>query len=200
MHLFNKEARTAGATQGVARGRTQTPETRPRREPVAIAETPLPRGLVTLVSVAVLCLLLLSIQATQAHREHGVWTELIWREDHFEITHHMHLQDAHAILAALKVDSSLDSPEGLAHLALYVEDRFLLSEDGKPVRLDLIGAEAEGDFLYVFQEWHRARPTALPDIKSTLLTDVHPNAVTWIHVEAPGFNQTWAVGDHNSNG
>ena len=112
----------------------------------------------------------------------------------------MHLQDAHAILAALKVDSSLDSPEGLAHLALYVEDRFLLSEDGKPVRLDLIGAEAEGDFLYVFQEWHRSRPTALPDVKSTLLTDVHPNAVTWIRVEAPGLNQTWAVGDHNSSG
>ena len=72
MYLFNKEARTAGATQEVARGKTQTPETRPRREPAAIAETPLPRGLVTLVSVAVLCLLLLSIQATQAHREHGV--------------------------------------------------------------------------------------------------------------------------------
>ena len=43
MRLFNKEARTAGATQIVARGKTQTPETRPRRESAAIAETPLPR-------------------------------------------------------------------------------------------------------------------------------------------------------------
>ena len=31
-------------------------------------------------------LLLLSGQAADAHREHGVWTELVWSEDSFEIT------------------------------------------------------------------------------------------------------------------
>lgn len=160
----------------------------------------LPRRVVSLVGSAMLCLLLLSVRATDAHREHGVWTELIWRKDHFEITHHLHLQDAHSILAALNADISLDSPEGLAHLALYVEDRFLLLEEGKVASLDLIGAEAEGDFLYVFQEWHRSKLIELPEIRSTLLTDLHPNAVTWIRIEAPGFNQTWALGDHNTNG
>jgi hypothetical protein len=144
-------------------------------------------------------LLLLSGQAADAHREHGVWTELVWSEDRFEITHHMHLQDAQQVLKKLGSDINLDSPEGLARLALYVEERFLLFERGKVARLDLIGAETEGDFLYVFQEWHGSQGVEIPQIKSTLLKDLHPDAVTWIRIEAPELNQTWSVGGNDSS-
>ena len=148
---------------------------------------------------AVAILMLLSIQVSEAHRDHGVWTELVWSEDRFEITHHMHLQDAQRVLERLGVDVSLDSPEGLAQLALYVDDHFSLSEGGESAHLDLIGAETEGDFLYVFQEWHGSKGTEIPEIASTLLKDIHPNAVTWIRIEAPELNQTWSVDGHNSN-
>ena len=148
---------------------------------------------------AVAILMLLSIQVSEAHRDHGVWTELVWSEDRFEITHHMHLQDAQRVLERLSVDVSLDSPEGLAQLALYVEGRFSLSERGESARLVLIGAETEGDFLYVFQEWHGSRGAEIPQIASTLLKDIHPNAVTWVRIEAPELNQTWSVDGDNSN-
>jgi len=147
---------------------------------------------------ALAALLLLWAQAGKAHREHGVWTELIWSEDRFEITHHMHLQDAHSVLAGLDADTGLDSPEGLARLALYVEDRFWLVYGGETVSLDLLGAEAEGDFLYVFQEWPIAKPIEMPQIKSTLLEDIHPDAKTWVRIAAPGLNRAWAVGDPDS--
>ena len=55
-------------------------------------------------------LLLLSGQAADAHREHGVWTELVWSEDRFEITNHMHIQDAQQVLKTLGFDINLDSP------------------------------------------------------------------------------------------
>ena len=169
-----------------------------RQEP-SITGVRLAYPAVQLLGWAVAVLFLLSVPVTEAHREHGVWTELVWSEDRFEITHHMHLQDAERVLERLGVDMSLDSPEGLARLALYVEDRFLLSERGIIARLDLIGAETEGDFLYVFQEWHGSRRIDIPQIESTLLEDIYPDAVTWIRIEAPELNQTWSVGGRNSS-
>ena len=172
----------------------------PRQQPASLCKRVALNAAQLLGGVAV-ALLLLSGQAADAHREHGVWTELVWSEDRFEITHHMHLQDAQQVLKTLGFDINLDSPEGLARLALYDEERFLLFERGKVARLDLIGAETEGDFLYVFQEWHGSQTIEIPQIKSTLLEDVHPDAVTWIRIEAPELNQTWSVGgiDSSSN-
>ena len=170
----------------------------PRQQPASLCKRVALNAAQLLGGVAVV-LLLLSGQAADAHREHGVWTELVWSEDRFEITHHMHLQDAQRVLERLGVDVRLDSPEGLAQLALYVEDRFSLSERGESAHLELIGAETEGDFLYVFQEWHASEGAEIPQIDSTLLKEIHPDAVTWIRIEAPELNQTWSVDGHNSS-
>ena len=178
---------------GEARGSTS-----PRRNPVRSRLWPAYLGFQR-VGWAVAVLMLLSVQVTEAHRDHGVWTELVWSEDRFEITHHMHLQDAQRVLERLGVDVRLDSPEGLAQLALYVEDRFSLSERGESAHLELIGAETEGDFLYVFQEWHASAGAEIPQIDSTLLKEIHPDAVTWIRIEAPELNRTWSVDGHNSS-
>ena len=189
MKLLTLDAFNAGEARG---------STSPRRNPVRSRLWPAYPGFQR-VGWAVAVLMLLSVQVTEAHRDHGVWTELVWSEDRFEITHHMHLQDAQRVLERLGVDVRLDSPEGLAQLALYVEDRFSLSERGESAHLELIGAETEGDFLYVFQEWHGSEGAEIPQIDSTLLKEIHPDAVTWIRIEAPELNQTWSVDGHNSS-
>ncbi len=189
MKLLTLDAFNAGEARG---------STFPRRNPVRSRLWPAYLGFHR-VGWAVAVLMLLSVQVTEAHRDHGVWTELVWSEDRFEITHHMHLQDAQRVLERLGVDVRLDSPEGLAQLALYVEDRFSLSERGESAHLELIGAETEGDFLYVFQEWHGSEGSEIPQIDSTLLKEIHPDAVTWIRIEAPELNRTWSVDGHNSS-
>ena len=138
--------------------------------------------------------LLLQVTAW-GHRDHGVWTEMIWSGDRFEITHHIHREDAQAVLLGMDTLAVLDSTEGLARLALYVEERFVLRHQQAPVALEMVGAEVEGDFLYVYQEWLTADPGALPEFQSQMLADVVSDARTWIHVDAPGFNETLVVGN-----
>ena len=137
---------------------------------------------------------LLVATASWGHRDHGVWTEGIWSEDRFELAHHVHLQDAQSVLRGLAPSVLLDSPEGLARVALYVEQRFAVVAGDEPVALELIGAEVEDDFLYVYQEWPVQEPAGLPGFRSQLLTDVLPDARTWVRFQAPGINETLVVG------
>jgi len=142
----------------------------------------------------VLLTTLLAMPASWGHRDHGVWTEVIWAEDRFEITHHLHRQDAQAVLSSRAPSVLLDSPEGLARVALYVEQRFTVVPQDEPAVLEMIGAEVEDDFLYVYQEWRVEAPTAPTAFRSQLLTDVLSDARTWVRFEAPGVNETRVVG------
>ena len=63
---------------------------------------------------------------------------------------------------------------------------------GEVITLETLGAEIEGDFLYVYQEWQTIEPV-LPEFRSQLLTDVLPDAITWVHIEAPGINTRFQV-------
>ncbi len=144
---------------------------------------------------AVLLLVLAVAAPSWGHRDHGVWTEVIWAEDRFEITHHLHRQDAQAVLSSQAPSVLLDSPEGLARVALYVEQRFTVVQQDEPVVLEMIGAEVEDDFLYVYQEWRVEEPTAPKAFRSQLLTDVLSDARTWVRFEAPGVNETRVVGN-----
>ena len=71
-----------------------------------------------------------------AHRGHGVWIELVWASDRFEITHHLHLQDAQSVLERVDPGSDLGSPRSLAQLALYVEQHFAVHTEGEVITLE----------------------------------------------------------------
>ena len=143
----------------------------------------------------VLSLLLLSVSSLAcAHRGHGSWTEMDWVNDRFEITHQIHLADAIRLLEAMEVEAPIDSMEALALLALYVEARFSMHNDGgTPVVLETLGAEIDDDFLYVFQEWVTPLPATMPTITSEVLLDIEPSAQAFIHVEAPGITETFQL-------
>jgi len=151
------------------------------------------RAVLGAVKLAAACFLgLLIAGSAGAHRGHGVWIELVWASDRFEITHHLHLQDAQSVLERVDPGSDLGSPRSLAQLALYVEQHFAVHTDGGVILLETLGAEIEGDFLYVYQEWQTTEPV-LPEFRSQLLTDVLPDAVTWVQIQAPGINTRFQV-------
>lgn len=124
-----------------------------------------------------------------AHRGHGCWTDVVWAEDRFEITHRIHLADVIRLMEKLDRDSALNSPESLARLSLYVEGNFGVSGMQQGT-WETLGAEIDDDFLYVYQEWATDLPSEAPSFYSSILEDIEAGTHTYIHLVAPGLNIT----------
>lgn len=125
-----------------------------------------------------------------AHRGHGMWSEVSWAGNGFEIIHRIHLSDALRVLEEINNTATIESMEGLALLALYVESNFTVHFAGSEVALTTLGAEIDDDFLYVFQEWLTPLPNQVPEFTSHVLLDIEPSAQAYVHYEAPGINKT----------
>jgi len=118
---------------------------------------------------ATLLVALLLHPGARAHRDHGVWTEVLWAETHFEITHRIHISDALILLAALEAGASIDTPRGNALLALHVEKNFSISARKESFPMNIIGSEIRGDFLLVYQESYVNKPSVIPSFSNTSL-------------------------------
>lgn len=120
-----------------------------------------------------------------AHRGSAVWTDIVWQDKHFQITHRLHAADALLASRAMGGRGELDTLEELARVTLYVETHFLLS--GTTVNqgvLTTLGAELEGDFVFVYQEWFPVEQTqTLPNIVNTLLSDLVADAQRFVRIE-----------------
>ncbi len=106
--------------------------------------------------------LLLATTPGMAHRAHFSLTDMWWRVDRstLEITHSIHLDDAMVLLASLGApDGTLDAAMQ-AKLMHYLERTFSLTSDGNQLELEPIGAQIDGDFLWLYQELKLPR---LPD-------------------------------------
>ena len=123
-----------------------------------------------------------------AHRDHGVWTEILWTETHFEITHQLHLADALPLLKALDPSVSIDSLEGQALLALHVADTFALESNDTEGTMETIGAEIDDDFLFVYQEWYGEKPVGEPRFSLTALDLIYGATRATIHYQVDGRN------------
>jgi hypothetical protein len=133
--------------------------------------------------------LLLAALPVSAHRGHGVWTDIVWNGSGFEITHRLHLADAVNIQRSLGGRGDIDTPRGLALLALYVEERFLLLVDSRTITPQTLGAEIDDDFLFVYQEWMTELPQHFPRVANRLLIDVEPGAQQFIRISGPGVDE-----------
>jgi hypothetical protein len=79
---------------------------------------------------------------------------------------------------------------GRAQLALYVEERFGIAgaANGTPgdrLPLELIGAELDGEFVLVYQEYAGDLPGTIA-IRDDILRDVFPDQVNHVNVAAAG--------------
>ncbi len=112
----------------------------------------------------------------RAHKLHYSLTELFWRQDQttLEIVHSFHLDDAMTLL------TDVDNPSGelpaatQARLLLYAEQHFKLSQAGRRLTLEPVGAQIDGNYLWIYQEHLMPHlPTPLR-VECTLMHDVSP--------------------------
>jgi hypothetical protein len=108
--------------------------------------------------------------------------------DGFEIIHRLHSHDAELGIAAVLGEGriSLENLVGRAQLALYVEGRFsIASQDAGGVRsrlpLGLVGAELDGEFVLVYQEFAGELPAKVA-IRNDILRDVFPEQVNHVNI------------------
>ena len=109
-----------------------------------------------------------------------------------EIIHRLHNHDAElGIIAALGDRTlTLDRLTGQAQLALYVEERFLVAETdgeniGAPLELQLIGAEVDGEFVLVYQEFTDELPERFA-LRNDILRDVFPEQINHVNIAVSG--------------
>ena len=105
-----------------------------------------------------------------------------------EIIHRLHIHDAELGMVVLtgERDLTLDQLDGRARLALYVEEQFSIApvvdgEIGSRLPLELIGAELDGDFVLVYQQYDGTLPADIA-ISDTILSDVFPGQVNHVNV------------------
>jgi len=109
-----------------------------------------------------------------------------------EIIHRLHNHDAElGVIAALNDKSvTLDKLIGRAQLALYVEERFIVASVsdagvGAPLDLELIGAELDGEFILVYQEFNGELPSRIA-VRDDILRDVFPDQVNQVNIATGG--------------
>ena len=148
------------------------------------AQGSFPRNLIPLLLVV-----LLVSPASWAHREHGFWTEVVWVGAYFEISHQLHLADAIVLLQALDPDEHIDSLRGQALLAIHVEENFSMNPPDAAGSISTIGAEIDDDFIFIYQEWHGAKPTAWPTFSHTAIFAAYPDAETRVRYQIDETNE-----------
>lgn len=109
-----------------------------------------------------------------------------------EIIHRLHNHDAELGVMAAVGDRTLtlDQLAGRAQLALYVEERFLMARlDGEnvgaPLALRLIGAEVDGEFVLVYQEFTDELPARFA-VRNDILRDVFPEQINHVNIAMSG--------------
>lgn len=145
---------------------------------------------------------LMGVAPVRAHRAKAALATIVWNERTglLEVTHRLHAHDAQQALIDVAGSPRLgfDSVEARARLALYVEERFALTRSGgEPLPLHLVGAELEGDYVFVFQEAEVEEPPTDLEVRCVYLHDVFPGQINTVNGEfgGPVRTITFAAGD-----
>lgn len=143
-----------------------------------------------IVGIAMLCIAMLSF----ADRQPGSLStvKINSATGNVEIIHRLHTHDAELGIVAALDDRSLtmDQLVGRAQLALYIEDRFTMAavdgdEIGAPLDLELLGAELDGEFVLVYQEFSGELPATIA-VRNDILRDVFPEQVNHVNLAIGG--------------
>ena len=153
-------------------------------------EDPAIRTNAVIVATAALCVAGLSL----AHRMPGSISTVKRSAsgDTIEIIHRLHTHDAEMGIAVTtgKRNVSLETLVDRAQLALYVEAQFSIAEFrdrkiGTKLALELVGAELDGEFVLVYQEFAGDLPAGIA-IRDDILRDVFPGQVNHVNVAIGG--------------
>jgi len=124
-----------------------------------------------------------------AHREPGILTTIEWNNsiERTEIIHRIHTHDAE--LGVAMVDNlpllSVGNTEGMARIALYVENHFSILSEESSLDIELVGAELIGDYIFVYQEWIDPLSTNI-FIKNEILREIYPLQINQVNIISEG--------------
>ncbi len=121
-----------------------------------------------------------------AHRSQTVLSTVMWNaaSSVLEVTHRLHPHDAELALQqttrATQVDITVVKNQ--AALMLYIEERFVLTDGGRKLVLEPVGAEFEGDTLLLYQQSALKAPPAKLAIDDRILRDVFEAQANLVNV------------------
>lgn len=148
------------------------------------------RFVIRLIGAAMFCIAALSYADRQPGSLSTIKTNPT--SGNIEIIHRLHNHDAELGVIAAHGDRSLtlDKLVGRAKLALYVEERFIIAElsgdgVGAPLDLELIGAELDGEFVLIYQEFRGELPASIA-VRNDILRDVFPEQVNHVNIATGG--------------
>jgi hypothetical protein len=124
----------------------------------------------------------------RAHRQHTALSDVSWnpREGRIEIVHRAFAHDVEVAVARAfrRPGAPLQSDEDLARAALYVEERFAAAaSEGEDLALATVGAELEGEFVYIYQEVQIPEPPQQLGVKNLILGDAFSDQVNFVNVD-----------------
>lgn len=80
---------------------------------------------------------------------------------------------------------SVANDEGLARIALYVENHFSILGEQGPLDIELIGAELIGNYIFIYQEWiEPLSPNIF--IKNDILREIYPLQINQVNIISEG--------------
>lgn len=126
-----------------------------------------------------------------AHRAKAALTVVRWNASgkELEVEHKLHAHDAEVALSqqAGIATPDLSRLEDQAKLALYVEARFSLTPPGgQPLPLKLLGAELQGDHIFIYQELVLQAPPKGLVVENRILRDVFRTQVNQVNFDMAG--------------
>ncbi|MFT6516790.1 MAG: hypothetical protein ACJATP_000446 [Candidatus Azotimanducaceae bacterium] len=164
-----------------------------------------PRGQALTLSLAlslITALLLTAAGQVQAHRQHMNWTTITWNAEslQLEVEHRLHEHDAQLILGDLQYDMpNLVRTADRARVALYVAERFSLTlTDQDTASLELVGAELNGNMVFVYQTLSLEKIPAALTISTHILMDVHSDQINKVNIEFTRPTQTLTFNQQSS--
>lgn len=121
-----------------------------------------------------------------AHKQKTTLSTVEWdaNESMLYVIHSYHLHDAEIALAARGIidKPDLTSLKSRAQLALYTQDKFSLFSGGKPIKLDILGAENEGRTVYVYQQAKLEKAPAELIVSASMLREIIPGQLNNVDV------------------
>ena len=108
--------------------------------------------------------------------------------DSVEIIHRLHRHDAEQAMIQVIAEPGVDLMEVAvqARLALYAEAHFQIARvvDGQPgqaLGLELVGAELDGDYVLIYQEYPGHLPSEIA-VRDDILRDLFPEQVNRVNI------------------
>ena len=121
-----------------------------------------------------------------AHRSQTVLTTVMWNaaSSVLEVTHRLHPHDAELALQQQMgiAQADITVVKNQAELMLYLEERFILTDGGRRLDLQPVGAEFETDTLLMYQQVSLKTPPARLAIDDRILRDVFEAQANLVNV------------------